>query len=75
MFLAQGVGMGLGAGIVYIPSMATVSYYFQKRMLNIMWHVQPFPSTTTTIIAKESAGSPATRADIQYRAFITVVRV
>ncbi|KAJ7859117.1 hypothetical protein B0H13DRAFT_1901578 [Mycena leptocephala] len=163
MFLAQGVGMGLGAGIVYIPSMATVSYYFQKRralamsivasgssfgaiihpimlnntlhrslgfedaldamthgidhtfsfyalvilsassfvgrivpgffansreasllpiifcesssvrlMLNIMWHVQPFPSTTTTIIAKESAGSPATRADIQYRAFITV---
>ncbi|KAF7354107.1 MFS general substrate transporter [Mycena venus] len=31
MFLAQGVGMGLGAGIVYIPSMAIVSHYFQKR--------------------------------------------
>ncbi|KAJ7915918.1 hypothetical protein B0H13DRAFT_1871661 [Mycena leptocephala] len=43
-----------------------------RLMLNIMWHVQPFPSTTTTIIANESAGSPATRADIQYRAFITV---
>ncbi|KAJ6532426.1 major facilitator superfamily domain-containing protein [Mycena capillaripes] len=31
MFLAQGVGMGLGAGLVYIPSMAVVSHYFQKR--------------------------------------------
>jgi MFS family permease len=31
MFFAQGVGMGLGAGIVYIPSMAIVSHYFQKR--------------------------------------------
>ncbi|KAJ7787826.1 major facilitator superfamily domain-containing protein [Mycena olivaceomarginata] len=31
MFLAQGVGMGLGAGIVYIPSMAVLSHYFQKR--------------------------------------------
>jgi MFS family permease len=31
MFFAQGIGMGLGAGIVYIPSMAIVSHYFQKR--------------------------------------------
>lgn len=31
MFLAQGVGMGLGAGIVYIPSVAIISHYFHKR--------------------------------------------
>ncbi|KAF8162173.1 major facilitator superfamily domain-containing protein [Mycena galopus ATCC 62051] len=31
MFLAQGVGMGLGAGIVYVPSVAIISHYFHKR--------------------------------------------
>ncbi|KAJ6449949.1 major facilitator superfamily domain-containing protein [Mycena sanguinolenta] len=31
IFLAQGVGMGLGAGIVYIPSVAIVSHYFHER--------------------------------------------
>ncbi|KAJ7855417.1 MFS general substrate transporter [Mycena leptocephala] len=31
MFLAQGIGMGLGAGIVYIPSVAIISHYFHKR--------------------------------------------
>ncbi|KAJ6532508.1 major facilitator superfamily domain-containing protein, partial [Mycena capillaripes] len=31
MFLAQGVGMGVGTGLVYIPCMAVVSHYFQKR--------------------------------------------
>ncbi|KAJ7635461.1 major facilitator superfamily domain-containing protein [Mycena polygramma] len=31
IFLAQGVGLGLGAGIVYIPSVAVISHYFQKR--------------------------------------------
>ncbi|KAJ7108974.1 major facilitator superfamily domain-containing protein [Mycena crocata] len=31
IFLAQGLGAGLGAGIVYVPSVAIVSHYFQKR--------------------------------------------
>ncbi|KAJ7214667.1 MFS general substrate transporter [Mycena haematopus] len=31
MFLAQGIGMGLGAGMVYVPSVAVVSHYFHKR--------------------------------------------
>ncbi|KAJ6616754.1 major facilitator superfamily domain-containing protein [Mycena sp. CBHHK59/15] len=31
IFLAQGLGAGLGAGIVYIPSVAVVSHYFHKR--------------------------------------------
>ncbi|KAJ7438742.1 MFS general substrate transporter, partial [Mycena latifolia] len=31
IFLAQGVGVGLGAGAVYVPSVAIVSHYFQKR--------------------------------------------
>ncbi|KAJ7108156.1 major facilitator superfamily domain-containing protein, partial [Mycena epipterygia] len=31
IFLAQGVGAGLGAGIAYIPAVAVVSHYFHKR--------------------------------------------
>ncbi|KAJ7924039.1 MFS general substrate transporter [Mycena leptocephala] len=31
IFLAQGIGAGLGAGIVYVPSVAVVSHYFKKR--------------------------------------------
>ncbi|KAF7335576.1 MFS general substrate transporter [Mycena venus] len=31
IFLAQGIGIGLGAGIAYIPSVAVVSHYFHKR--------------------------------------------
>lgn len=31
VFLAQGIGMGLGAGTVYIPSVAVLSHYFHKR--------------------------------------------
>ncbi|KAJ7730665.1 MFS general substrate transporter [Mycena maculata] len=31
IFLAQGLGVGLGAGTVYVPSVAIVSHYFQKR--------------------------------------------
>ncbi|KAJ6533336.1 major facilitator superfamily domain-containing protein [Mycena vulgaris] len=31
IFLAQALGMGLGAGIVYIPSVAVVSHYFKTR--------------------------------------------
>ncbi|KAJ7077533.1 MFS general substrate transporter [Mycena belliarum] len=31
IFLAQGIGAGLGAGLVYVPSVALVSHYFKKR--------------------------------------------
>ncbi|KAJ7467469.1 MFS general substrate transporter [Mycena latifolia] len=31
IFLAQGLGTGLGSGAVYVPSVAIVSHYFQKR--------------------------------------------
>ncbi|KAF7378207.1 MFS general substrate transporter [Mycena sanguinolenta] len=31
MFLTQGIGLGLGAGMVYVPSIAVVSHYFKKR--------------------------------------------
>ncbi|KAJ7653794.1 major facilitator superfamily domain-containing protein [Mycena rosella] len=31
VFLAQGLGVGIGAGAVYVPSIAIVSHYFQKR--------------------------------------------
>lgn len=31
VFLCQGLGLGLGTGILYIPSMAVLSHYFVKR--------------------------------------------
>ncbi|KAJ7164233.1 major facilitator superfamily domain-containing protein [Mycena filopes] len=31
IFLAQGLGAGIGSGMLYIPSVAVVSHYFQKR--------------------------------------------
>lgn len=31
IFLAQGLGAGIGAGIVFVPSVAIVSHYFLKR--------------------------------------------
>ncbi|CCM00176.1 uncharacterized protein FIBRA_02204 [Fibroporia radiculosa] len=31
VFLTQGIGMGLAAGTLYIPSVAVVSHYFQKK--------------------------------------------
>ncbi|PCH38482.1 MFS general substrate transporter [Wolfiporia cocos MD-104 SS10] len=31
VFLAQGLGMGLGAGTIYIPSVAVVSHYFRRK--------------------------------------------
>lgn len=31
VFLSQGIGAGLGAGITYVPSVAVVSHYFSKR--------------------------------------------
>lgn len=30
-FLAQGVGLGIGAGLMYVPSLAVVSHYFHRR--------------------------------------------
>ncbi|KDR76845.1 hypothetical protein GALMADRAFT_139714 [Galerina marginata CBS 339.88] len=31
VFLTQGLGLGLGGGICYVPSVAIVSHYFQRR--------------------------------------------
>ncbi|KAJ7626803.1 major facilitator superfamily domain-containing protein, partial [Roridomyces roridus] len=31
IFLAQALGVGLGAGIMYVPSIAVISHYFQRR--------------------------------------------
>ncbi|KAG6876202.1 hypothetical protein C0992_000496 [Termitomyces sp. T32_za158] len=30
-FLAQGVGMGIGMGLMFIPSLQVISHYFRKR--------------------------------------------
>ncbi|KAJ7753938.1 major facilitator superfamily domain-containing protein [Mycena maculata] len=31
VFLAQGIGAGLGAGALYVPSVAVIAHYFKKR--------------------------------------------
>ncbi|KAJ7816172.1 MFS general substrate transporter [Mycena leptocephala] len=31
IFLAQGLGAGLGSGVMYVPSIAVISHYFQER--------------------------------------------
>ncbi|KAJ6529838.1 MFS general substrate transporter [Mycena capillaripes] len=31
IFLAQGIGAGLGSGAMYVPTIAVISHYFQKR--------------------------------------------
>jgi MFS family permease len=31
VFLTQGLGLGIGTGILYVPSMAVISHYFVKR--------------------------------------------
>ncbi|KAJ7049343.1 MFS general substrate transporter [Mycena amicta] len=31
IFLAQGIGLGLGSGIVYVPSISVISHYFHRR--------------------------------------------
>ena len=31
LFLAQGFGMGIAIGIMYIPALGIISHYFQKR--------------------------------------------
>ena len=31
IFLSQGIGAGLGAGMLYVPSMAVLSHYFGRR--------------------------------------------
>jgi MFS family permease len=29
--LAQGIGMGIGSGIIFLPSISIISHYFMKR--------------------------------------------
>lgn len=31
LFLAQGIGMGLGAGLMFLPAMAIQSHYWRQR--------------------------------------------
>ncbi|KAG2149283.1 major facilitator superfamily domain-containing protein [Suillus clintonianus] len=31
IFLAQGIGLGIASGLVYVPSIAVVSHYFRRR--------------------------------------------
>ncbi|KAF8809867.1 MFS general substrate transporter [Phlegmacium glaucopus] len=48
-FLAQGVGFGLGSGMLYVPSAAAVSHYFKKRRTLAMSFVAAGSSLGTLI--------------------------
>jgi hypothetical protein len=53
-----------------------LAVHLDHPMLNLVWHVRPFPSTTTTTIAPAErirgiAGN--TRQHLQHRAFIVLV--
>ncbi|KAJ6451780.1 MFS general substrate transporter [Mycena sanguinolenta] len=49
IFLAQGIGAGLGAGMVYIPSIAVVSHYFKNRRALAMTIVASGSSLGATV--------------------------
>ncbi|KAF7349617.1 MFS general substrate transporter [Mycena sanguinolenta] len=49
IFLAQGVGLGLGAGMVYIPSVAVVSHHFKNRRALAMTIVASGSSLGATV--------------------------
>lgn len=36
VFLAQGIGSGCAVGLLYVPSMAVLSHYFDKRRERVM---------------------------------------
>lgn len=36
VFLSQGICVGIGAGLLYIPSIAVISHYFQRRRVLAM---------------------------------------
>lgn len=36
IFLAQGIGSGCAVGLLYVPSMAILSHYFDKRLERVM---------------------------------------
>ncbi|PPQ98970.1 hypothetical protein CVT24_003466 [Panaeolus cyanescens] len=47
VFLVQGIGLGIGAGLTYVPSVAVVSHYFQKKR----------PLAMTLVVAGSSIGA------------------
>lgn len=36
IFLAQGIGSGIAVGLLYVPSMAVLSHYFDRRREQVM---------------------------------------
>lgn len=36
LFLSQGIGLGLGAGLVYMPSVAIQAHYWRARRAFVM---------------------------------------
>ncbi|KAJ7502537.1 MFS general substrate transporter [Mycena galericulata] len=49
IFLAQGIGAGIGAGAVYVPSVAVVAHYFKKRRTLAMTIVTAGSSIGATV--------------------------
>ncbi|KAJ7753954.1 major facilitator superfamily domain-containing protein [Mycena maculata] len=49
VFLAQGIGAGLGSGALYVPSVAVIAHYFKKRCALAMTIVASGSSLGATI--------------------------
>ena len=55
-FLAQGIGMGLAMGILFMPSLSIASHYFKKRRalaMGIMLSGE-FPTSTRLFVVTQS---------------------
>ena len=54
VFLSQGVCMGLGAGLLYIPSLALVGIWFERRRALAMGIVMSGIAVGTYLVPKST---------------------
>jgi len=71
LFLAQGFGMGIATGIMYIPALGIVSHYFQKRRalaIGLATSVGALPLTCPVYNSKDDVGFCIRRGDPPHHA-------
>lgn len=71
LFLAQGLGMGIAIGIMYIPALGIVSHYFQKRRalaIGLATSVGALPLTYPIYSSKDDLGFCIRRGDPPHHA-------
>jgi hypothetical protein len=71
VFLAQGLGMGIAIGIMYIPALGIVSHYFQKRRalaIGLATSVGALPLMCLIQNSRDNLGFCIRRGDPPYHA-------